>query len=139
MIRKSTAERYLQNSETEDCLDLVETMMRAFWLRHQSNTLNTVYFEAIENINYWLRYDNLGYEFNNGLLIRIDNIELHNEIIKPAFLFAVRSEVCWVPMRKCEKLLNFVETGIIKNAIAEANKAFESTMKSICIYQRIFS
>lgn len=87
--------------------------------------------EAIIELNYRFKQHNLGYEFVNGEIIRIDNTFIHKEIIKPA-LKLLYDEKFIGAEEEFRKAFESKRNGDNKNAILEAGKAFESTMKIIC-------
>lgn len=87
--------------------------------------------EAIEELNYRFKQHNLGYEFVNGEIIRIDNKIIHQEIVKPA-LRLLYEEGFDGAEEEFRKAFEYRRKGDNKNAILEAGKSFESTMKTIC-------
>lgn len=87
--------------------------------------------KCIEELNYRFKQHNLGYEFVNGELIRIDNKILHHEVIKPA-LRLLYEEGFDGAEEEFRKAFEYKRKGDNKNAILEAGKSFESVMKTIC-------
>lgn len=87
--------------------------------------------ECIKELNYRFKQHNLGYEFVNGEIIRIDNKVVHQEIVKPA-LRLLYEEGFDGAEEEYRKAFEHRRKGDNKNAILEAEKAFESTMKTIC-------
>jgi hypothetical protein len=87
--------------------------------------------EAIDLLNLRFKHNNLGYQFVNGEIIRLDSEYIHSEIVKNALTllrgssFAGASQEFW-------KAHTHYTQGLYKEAIVEALKAFESTMKTIC-------
>lgn len=86
---------------------------------------------SLSELNYRLKQNNLGYEYINGELIRIDNKLLHGIVVKPA-LYLLNSEDFDGAEEEFRKAFEFRRKGDNKNSILEALKAFESTMKTIC-------
>ena len=89
--------------------------------------INGAFFE----MNFRFKQHNLGYEFIDDKLVRKDNEHLHQEVIKPALklLYEVGFEGAE------QEFLDAFEhrrKGENKDAILDALKAFESTMKAIC-------
>lgn len=87
--------------------------------------------KAIDELNHRLVQHNLGYEFLEGHIIRKDNKYLHQETIKPALKLLIETGFegaeqefldAFEHRRKSEN----------KDAILDALKAFESTLKAIC-------
>ena len=87
--------------------------------------------DAISELNHRFKQHNLGYEFINGEIIRKDNEYLHQEVIKPALKLLIDADFQGAE----QEFMNAFEhcrKGENKEAIQEALKAFESTMKAIC-------
>lgn len=86
---------------------------------------------AIEELNYRFKQHNLGYEFINGEIIRKDSEHIHQEIIKPALKLLVSCEFAGAEQEYLDAF-EHRRKGENKDAILDALKAFESTMKAIC-------
>ncbi|PEM30906.1 STM4504/CBY_0614 family protein [Bacillus wiedmannii] len=87
--------------------------------------------EAIKELNYWFKDNSIGFEFINGEIIRIDQTHMHEEVVKPAITLLFEEEF----EGAAEEFLNAHKSyrkGDYKNALVEALKSFESTMKTIC-------
>jgi hypothetical protein len=86
---------------------------------------------AITKINDRFRQHVVGYQFENGRIIRKDSELMHVEIIKPALTllttpaFAKANEEFMTAHRH-------YRTGAYKDAVTAANRAFESMLKAIC-------
>lgn len=136
---KPNFEHYIAQESETDFLDMVDfvfhildTGLRTVQPRYNySLDVNELIDNAIDELNYRFKQHNLGYEFTNAEITRIDNKVLHQEVVKPALklLFEEGFEGAEEEFRKAfEKR----RKGDNKNAILEAGKAFESTMKTIC-------
>lgn len=134
---KENIERYVGNSSNADFMDFTDYVFNIFdevcrEAPPRSNVdINKLVDNAIRELNYRFKQHNLGYEFVNGEIIRIDNKLLHQEVVKPALklLFEEGFEGAEQEFRNAfEKR----RKGDNKNAILEAGKSFESTMKTIC-------
>ena len=86
---------------------------------------------AADELNLRFKQHSLGYEFTNGEIIPKTNEVIHQQIIKPALKVLTDER-----FRGAEEeyLLAFehFKTGNNKDAILNAGKAFESTIKTIC-------
>lgn len=87
--------------------------------------------DAIIELNYRFKQHNLGYEFINSQIITIDSTLLHEMAVKPA-LKVLLEEGFEGAEDEIRKAYEKRRKGDNKNAILEAGKAFESTMKIIC-------
>lgn len=136
---KRNFEEYILEANEVDFLDMVDLVfnkidegVRQVPPRKKPQLdMNEMADKAIEELNYRFRQHNLGYEFVNGEIIRIDNKMIHQEIVKPA-LRLLYEEGFDGAEEEFRKAFEYRRKGDNKNAILEAGKAFESTMKAIC-------
>jgi hypothetical protein len=130
---------FIQKATTEDVLDLIE--LSFLFISNATSGFNSnmrhLYGfeqsaeEALSELNYRFREHSIGYQFEGGELIRMDSQFMHEEAVKPAI--ALLHEQSFKGAE--EEFLNAHEHyrhGRNKEAVAEALKAFESTMKTIC-------
>lgn len=132
-------EEYLDHSSTADALDFIDYAFNIFdrALRNTKPEYRYDYDsngkvdEAIIELNFRFKQHGLGYEFVNGEIIRIDNTIIHKDIIKPA-LRLIYDEGFSGAEEEIRRAFEYRRKSDNKNAILEAEKAFESTMKTIC-------
>ena len=86
---------------------------------------------ATDRINGKLKENSLGYEIVENQLIRIDNQYIHNEVVKTAIQLLHEHQFHAVS-DEFLKAHEHYKQGDYKDAIVNAGKAFESTMKTIC-------
>ncbi|WP_427108392.1 STM4504/CBY_0614 family protein [Lysinibacillus xylanilyticus] len=86
---------------------------------------------AFSRINQKLKQNSLGYEILGNQLIRIDNQYIHSEIVKKAIVLLQEQEFHSVS-DEFLKAHEHYKQGDYKDAVVNAGKAFESTMKTIC-------
>lgn len=86
---------------------------------------------ALREINERFRENRLGYQYENGEIIRVDDRFIHAEVVKPVLglLLAPGFEK---PNEDFMTAHRHYREGHPKDAIVAANRAFESTMKAIC-------
>lgn len=132
-------EYYLDNSSSEYLLDFIDFTFNVFdkvlrevkpQYSYNYNSNENVN-KAIIELNYRFKQHSLGYEFVNGEIIRIDNKIIHHSVIKPA-LKLLYDENFSGAEEEIRKAFEYKRKSDNKNAILEAGKAFESTMKTIC-------
>lgn len=135
---KPNFEYYIANESESRFLDMldfifhiIDTGIRQIRPKYNPININELIDNAVGELNYRFKQHNLGYEFTNGEVIRIDNKFVHQEVIKPALklLFEAGFDGAEEEFRKA---FEYRRKGDNKNAILEAGKAFESTMKTIC-------
>jgi hypothetical protein len=90
--------------------------------------------EAIEELNARFKEQCLGYQLEGSQIFRIDSTHLHEEVTKPA-LVLLRSPDFQGAEEEFRKAHEHYLHGRAKEALNEALKAFESTMKVICAKQ----
>lgn len=136
---KQNIEEYLDHSSTMDILDFIDYVFNIFAkvLRNVKPEYHYDYDsigmidKSIKELNYRFKQHRLGYEFLNGEIIRIDNTIIHKEVIKPALRLVYEEEFSGVD-EEIRRAFEYRRNLDNKNAILEAGKAFESTMKTIC-------
>ena len=135
------ADFLLQQQETEHVLDAIELSFRVVdRVARDHSPVNTyppgpAADSAINELNARFREHGVGFHFSNGELIRIDSELVHTEVVKPAlrllsqpFLRGAQEEF----LRAHEHY----RAGNSKEALNEALKSFESTLKSICVKRK---
>ncbi|MHB1483034.1 MAG: STM4504/CBY_0614 family protein [Saccharofermentanales bacterium] len=127
-------ESYVDICSNEDLLDLIDYVLinyvnKTVW---KSSLYNRMFIiEAIDELNFRFKQHSLGYEYTNNELIIKTNTVIHENAIKPA-LKLLLDEYFRGAEQEYLKAFNCYKNGDNKNAILEAIKAFESTMKTIC-------
>src|ERR1700687_1390304 len=90
---------------------------------------------VIEELNHRFREHGIGYQYANGILVRLDSQFAHAEIVTPA-LSLLNAAGFDGPADEFIRAFDHYRHGRNREAVAEALKAFESTMKSICIARK---
>ncbi|KJK23295.1 hypothetical protein UB46_16490 [Burkholderiaceae bacterium 16] len=86
---------------------------------------------AIEELNTRFREHGVGYQINGGEVIRVDSELLHAEVVKPALALLRGKEYAGAQAEFLGAHEHY-RHGNAKEALAEALKSLESTMKAIC-------
>lgn len=136
---KENIEEYITRSSNEDFLDFIDfvfyyadSLLRKITPQYDTwFDSNRSINNAILELNHRFKQHRLGYEFLNGEVIRIDNTFIHKEVIKPV-LKILNEEAFLGAEEELLKAFEYRRNDDNKNAILEAGKAFESTMKTIC-------
>lgn len=133
---RNSIEYYVNTSTEADFLDLLDYTVQVLSdIRSKPFADKGYVEEGIDStfmlINHRLRQSSLGYEILNGKIVRKDRAWIHQEAVKPALHLLSELE-----FKGAEKeFLDAYEhrkNGENKDAILDALKAFESTMKTIC-------
>lgn len=130
-------ERYYRTHNGDALLNLIDLIfvyfdkfLRRIPVRGHSNISQTL-DNSIAELNYRFKQYGLGYEFINGELIKKTNEIIHSEIIKPA-LKLLHDEKFKGAEDEISLAFENYKNGQNKDAILYAQKAFESSMKTIC-------
>lgn len=130
---------YLAICGPEHFVDIVEICVRVIhrgirkWEPYErsSHGIEQDPQEAIDEINHRFRRSGFGYQFVDGEAFRIDSEFTHEEIVKPALriLGAKRYEGARDEFLSAHR---HYRNGDHEEAITEAAKSFESTLKIVC-------
>ena len=129
----------LNTTRVEHALDLVEvsfvyidSVARGFNHSERERLGITVEAsEAINELNKRFSRAAVGYQFDAGRIFRIDSEMIHAEIIRPALRYLYQ-EGFDGPRDEFLRAHTHYRNGEMKDAIIDANNAFESTLKTIC-------
>ncbi len=132
-------ELFLLSTDVDKALDLIELSFKLInapirkmsQYDMQSAAITQIPDDAITELNGRFDEHGLGYQFENNEIKRIDSKYLHKEVIKPtlSLLHDVKFQGA---LEEFEKAHEHLRHKRYKEAISEALKAFESTLKSIC-------
>jgi hypothetical protein len=86
---------------------------------------------AIEELNIRFRQAGFGYQFEEGQIVRLDSQLLHSEVVKPALALLTDPRFEGAQDEFLSAHAHY-RAGEYEDAILDANRAFESTMKTIC-------
>lgn len=122
---------FLSLDDIELALTVLELMCRMMLLYQDKDFVDYDESTAIEETNIRFKESGIGYQYENGQIIRVDSQLIHAEVVKPVL------ELLNKPMYKGaqEEFLKAHEHyrhGDYGNVLSECLKAFESTMLTIC-------
>ncbi|WP_418026234.1 STM4504/CBY_0614 family protein [Paenibacillus sp. JJ1722] len=132
---------FLLSSSNENALDIIDCTFYLFkgyltqldsYFRESSRGGFLSPQKAIKELNYRFRESGVGYQFEAGELIRVDSSLIHEELTKPVISLLYNLEFQGAEDEYLKAHKHYRE-GRYKEAIAEALKSFESTMKTICV------
>lgn len=126
---------FVLETSTDGVLDVVELSFKTIQKRAQITTSAQVPSvkadDAIEELNYRFREHGVGYQFVEGEIVRVDSQYIHAEAVKPA-LSLLNTAGFQNASSEFLKAHEHYRKGRFSEAMTEALKAFESTMKYIC-------
>jgi hypothetical protein len=138
---------YLLGADTKGALFIIEVTFRyierelsgdmffAHLIANQTGQQIPAVHPVVEELNRRFEQHGIGYQFVGGKLIRKDSGYVHKEAVEPAFRLLHDEQFSGAADEFLRAHERFKE-GRYKEAIAEALKAFESTMKTICDLRR---
>jgi hypothetical protein len=137
-------QEYIQQTNTENALDLIEASFRVVHtiVRHTVEYERQQWGirhpdETIKELNGRFREHRIGYEFSGGKIIRVDSKFLHAEAVKPALqLLYDGGKAFSGPLQEFLSAHEHYRKGEMKEALVDALKAFESTLKTICTLRK---
>jgi hypothetical protein len=131
LLRVENTNRFLDVIEIG--LRLVQTLMDQGTNTYRREEKVTAVKEEIEIMNQRFRQHRSGYQFVGwpGMVVREDSQYLHAAVVEPAII-SLHSAGFAGPLDEFMKALGDFRRGDNKDAMDDALKAFESTMKAIC-------
>jgi len=126
-------------TDIDDLLDIVEltfvyiqnSLGRIPEYQRDQLTITQSPDSAIDELNIRLREAGIGYQFESGEIIRVDNQALHAEVVKPALTLLSDSRFAGAQEEYLAAHAHY-RSREYKDAVTDANNAFESAMKTIC-------
>ncbi len=128
---------FLIETSTDGVLDIIEPTFRCIARseladrRFSRASITQDAGNAVKELNHRFREHAIGYQFVEGEIIRVDSQYLHAEAVKPA-LSLLRVVGFQGASDEFLEAHEHYRKGESADAIADALKAFESTMKVIC-------
>jgi len=127
----------LGEADVERVLDAVEISFRVidkatrnynFLLRMDASERADA---AIEELNGRFSEHAVGFEYSDGMIIRVDSEFVHAEVVKPALLLLAGNKYAGAQQEFLSAHSHY-RSGNSKECLNDCLKAFESTMKAIC-------
>jgi hypothetical protein len=129
--------QFLLNASTNQALDMIELSFRCVknidgvlrWNEREAITQDGA--DAIKELNYHFKEHGVGYQFVGDEIVRVDSQYVHAEVAKPA-ISLLNTAGFGGASEEFLKAHEHYRKGRHGEAMSEALKAFESTMKAIC-------
>ena len=136
---KSVFSFFLAEESIERALDVVELCFKVIngYIRndreYRSSTIRKIESDdAINELNVRFKENGVGFQFESNELIRVDSEFLHTEAVKPT-LTVLRGEGFKGANEEFLLAHEHYRHGRYKECLVDSLKAFESTIKAICI------
>lgn len=115
---------FFAETEIEKSLDAVELFFRS------ANHVD-IFDDAVNELNHRFKEHGVGYQYENGQIIRIDSQLIHEKIVRPALQLLNDKHYAGAE-QEFLKAHEHYRNGNSKEALNECLKSFESVMKAIC-------
>lgn len=126
---------FFSEKDIGKCLDFVELAMRSIDAGNRDSGASTPE-EVAETLNTRLREGGVGYQYESGHIIKVDNQFVHAEVVKPA-LALMHDRRYKGPNEEFTNAHRYYREGDYKACLNECLKSFESVMKVICKERRL--
>ncbi len=122
---------FLKEKDTEKVIDVIEVTFRlADKVTRDYDYVNNV-DDAIKELNDRFKEHGIGFQFEESEIMRVDSQLLHVEAVKPALKLLHEKQYAGAQQEFLNAYGHY-RHGKNKEALNEALKSFESTMKAIC-------
>lgn len=134
---------FLETESTDEALDVIEITFKSieklvlpnyYEFQRDFNT-KTHPKQAIQDLNNRFKENAVGYSFDGNEIIRVDSIIMHNEVTKPTIALTWNNKFLGAN-EEYLKAHNHYKNGDNKECLNECLKAFESTIKTICLEKK---
>jgi hypothetical protein len=130
---------FLQTKDFERAIDTIEFFFKYIDLVIKANLSDYSYHttikikpdDAISELNDRFKEHGVGYQYQEGQIMRVDSTYIHSEVVIPT-LTLLRNEKFKGANEEFLKAHEHYRLGQNKECLSECLKAFESTMKIIC-------
>ncbi len=126
----------INTQETDKVIDVVELtfqfidrIVREYGHLYKNCRLSPD--EAIAELNHRFREHGVGYQYESGMMIRVDSQLIHEEIVRPA-LSILSDPIYEGANAEFLSAHNHYRNAMYKECLNDCLKSFESTMKAIC-------
>jgi hypothetical protein len=127
---------FLDTQETDKAIDVVEL---TFWIidrlvrenQHLYENCKSSPDEAITELNHRFREHGVGYQYESGMMMRVDSQLIHEEIVRPA-LSMLSDPMYEGANAEFLSAHGHYRAKKYKECLNDCLKSFESTMKAIC-------
>ena len=133
----------LETRSVDEALDLIEAsflyldkIVRDFGPHDMKGCgIRVTAGDAIDELNERFRRAGVGYQFEDGKIFRVDSELVHREVVRPVLRY-LHERGFEGPRDEFLQAHAHYRSGEAKDAITDANNAFESTLKAICDQRR---
>ncbi|HEJ9415659.1 TPA: HEPN domain-containing protein [Proteus mirabilis] len=124
---------FLHQNDIEKCFDIIELSFIEIdgYVREKYNNYNQELDEAINELNYRFREHGIGYQLEQGEIIRVDSQIIHSNIIKPVINLLSSDEFYNGANEEYLSAHEHYRHKRYKECLTDCCKSFESMLKAI--------
>ena len=119
---------FYETTEVDKALDVVELV---YQLIDENSYFSHLFPTPIDELNQRFKEHGVGYRFESGQMIRIDEDLIHEEVVKPSLRILNQPQFEGA-QEEFLKAHEQYRKGDTKDSLSNCLKAFESVMKAIC-------
>ena len=121
---EESCKSWLLLADTDEALSIIELAARYMIAFGQQG--------PVEELNFRFRQNGIGYQFENGQIVKIDDQFIHSEVVKPAIALLTSDPAYEAASKEFMLAHSHYRGGLNQDAVVAANRAFESTLKAVC-------
>lgn len=126
----------LQVEETEKAIDVIELTFRVIdgkirKNQHEFQSRKISPEDAIDELNHRFREARVGYQYESGMMVRIDSQLIHSEVVQPTLSFLQDPKYKGANEEFLSAHVHY-RNRKYKECLNDCLKAFESCLKAIC-------
>ncbi|SLK19647.1 hypothetical protein SAMN03159434_11837 [Enterobacter sp. NFR05] len=124
---------FLKSDDVNQCLDIIDLTFNVIdselrdYYKHNQEKINN----AISELNIRFKENAVGFQFENGALMKIDSQYIHSEVVKPILFLLSSNPEYNGSMNEFLSAHEHYRHGKYKESMVDCLKSFESLMKSI--------
>ncbi|WP_273804850.1 STM4504/CBY_0614 family protein [Providencia rettgeri] len=124
---------FLNQNDVEKCLDIIELSFQYIdnYVREKQYHFKQKADDAINDLNYRFRENGVGYQFEQGEIIRVDSQLIHSEVVKPMLLILSSTSEYDGVLHEFMSAHEHYRNKKYKESLNDCLKSFESLMKAI--------
>ncbi|HBC5016309.1 STM4504/CBY_0614 family protein [Proteus mirabilis] len=124
---------FLNQDDAEKCIDIIELSFKAIdkIVREEQSNFYQEADKAIAELNHRFRENGVGYQFEQGEIIRVDSQLIHSEVVKPVLLILSSTSEYDGVLHEFMSAHEHYRNKKYKESLNDCLKSFESLMKAI--------
>ena len=128
---REIVEKFILVDNVDRVLDVIEVSLRIAYINEVPPETVKELNRLVEELNGYFHENGIGYQFESGLVAKVNSKFQHQEVVKPA-LHLLRASHFAGAEKEFRKAHKHYRKKEFEDAISESLKALESTLKVIC-------